>query len=181
MVNESLRHANTYSVWISTGPASSSNSFIYVGSEATIEYNINYQGTIQGILGEGTGGALFIDGTGGAVGNVRISGAKRANPKTTSSSNGASDYQAWVGVVSNKEFIEITTAMMGQTQMLQNAFILRLYGLTNSDVRDDSTGYKDLYFFMTSCNTNILFERPNEISVDITGFVRNIKPEFGGN
>lgn len=184
MTATSLKHADKYSVWISTGPASNSNSFVYVGSEASISYGVNYGGTVMGILGKRPNGAIYMDGTGGAVGNIRISGAKRLNPKTTSATNdGATTAQSDAtgkGVVSNKKFIETMEDLISQTQMFQNAYIIRLYGLTKTDERTDEKGYRELYFFITTCKTSIDFSRPNELSVDLSGYIRNKEPKFGG-
>lgn len=184
MTVTSLKHADKYSIWISTGPASSSNSFVYVGSEASISYGVNYGGSVMGILGKRPSGAIYMDGTGGAVGNIKISGAKRANPKTTSTlDDGETVTQSDLigkGVVSNKKFIETMEDLISATQMFQNAYIIRLYGLSKTEERTDKKGYRELYFFITSCNTSIDFSRPNELSVDLSGYIRNKEPKFGG-
>jgi len=70
--------------------------------------------------------------------------------------------------------------LISATQMFQNAYIIRLYGLSKTEERTDKKGYRELYFFITSCNTSIDFSRPNELSVDLSGYIRNKEPKFGG-
>lgn len=184
MTETSFKHADKYSVWISTGPASSSNKFVYVGSNATISYGVDYGGTVIGILGTGPESAIYIDGTGGAVGNVRIGGAIRMNPQTTSATDdGTTTHQSDLigdGVVSNKKFLEIMRELVTMTQMFQNAYIIRLYGLSKSEERTHNKGYHELYFFLTNFTSSIDFTRPNELSIGLTGNIRNREPKFGG-
>ena len=169
---------NKYSVWVSTGPYNpNGNTFMHVCSDATFRYKISYGGNVTGILGQATSSAIFVDTSGGAVGDFSISG-NRLNPPTSTDAN----------AMSNKEFHEkmklLLEAPQGITpfrggQMLQNAYIIRLY---RSDVSStsDFTKYKDIPVFIKEYDMSYDFSSPNLAKISISGYKRNLGAGFGG-
>ena len=158
-----------YSVWIST----KDGNFINVCSDATLDYNLDYNGTTMGIMGQTTGNAIFVDKVGGAVGNITISGT-RVNPKTSTDSSN----ENIVTNPSNADFMNKIKSMIEATQMFQNAYILRLY---NVDFRNKENydKYKDLYVFLKSVEFEIDWKNISEMNVTLECVRRNYGRGFG--
>lgn len=164
-----------YSVWISTDPKGGSDTFVQMCSDASISYDVTYNYGITGMLGQSTGRAIFVDRTGGAVGNISISGI-RVNPSTSSEY----DLPTSATNLSNADFIEKMKKLIESTQMLQSAYTIRIY---NIDTRDETTykTYKEFYVYIKSMDFSFDWTNISEMSVSFTLIRRNKKRGFGSD
>jgi len=164
---------NKYSVWISTDPNGGSDTFVQLCSDASISYDLNYAYGVTGLLGQSTGRAVFVDKSGGAVGNISVSGV-RVNPSTSTEYK----YPTSSTNLSNADFIEKMKKMIESTQMLHNAFTLRIY---NIDAKNETTykTYKEFYVYIKDMDFSFDWKNISEMDVSFTLIRRNKKRGFG--
>ena len=161
-----------YSVFISDKPYGSNNiGFIYLCSDASIDYNLNYSSTTTGILGNGPDKSIFVDGNTGAVGNISISGV-RCNPTTSTT---ARDVPAQM---SNAALYTKMREMLTANQMFQGAYILRIYNVDWSDVTAYSS-YRELYIHIAKFDMDLDWKMMNDANVSLTCYRRNKTKGFG--
>lgn len=162
-----------YSVFISDKPYGSGNiNFIYLCSDASLDYNVNYASTTTGVLGQPPDKAIFVDGASGAVGNISISGT-RCNPATSVTANTLQTTQ-----MSNAQLYTTMRSMLTANQMFQGAYILRIYNVDWSDVNAYST-YRDLYVHISKFEMDIDWQNTSDASISLTCYRRNRYKGFG--
>ena len=181
-VNES------YSVFLSTTPyGTSPMSFIYLCSDATIDYSLNYSGTTTGVLGQGTDMAIFVDGAAGAVGNISISGV-RANPNTSITSKIITPSgELQNSLISNAQLWVVAKNMLKENQMFQGAYVLRVYNMDWSKINtNDPTAvqafndsYKELYVHISKFKVSFDWTGTSDAQVSLTCFRRYKNKGFG--
>lgn len=158
-----------YSVWLS----SDGNTFFHICSDATIDYDVDYSGTVTGILGQSTGRAIFVDKVGGAVGNITIRGV-RINPKTSTDSQAINTTTK----LSNRNFMEKMKRMLETTQMLRSAYTLRIANMDMSNP-EAYTKYKDIPVFIKGVDFSFNWKNLSEMDVSISCVKRNAGRGFG--
>lgn len=150
---------------------------MYVGSSASLPMNISYNSSVVGILGESPDSAVFVDGTGGAVMRMTIS-AVRPNIFTRIATSEDPN------TCSNKAFIEKLIKMRSSIQMMDNAFVLRIYNLSTLNMKDYSRSIsyieakrsgppKEIPVFIESFDISLDMSQPNQISVTLNLILRN--------
>ena len=170
----------SYSLFISTKPYSNNASdanlkFVYLCSDPSFQYSLNYSGSTTGVLGQGPDKAIFVDGSSGAVGNISVSGT-RCNPSTSiTSSDGTEGYFI---TKSNAELYWITRSMLTDNQMFQGAYILRIYNVDWSSVSSVSD-YKDMYVHISKFDMSFDWKTPNEVQISLSCIRRNKTKGFG--
>ena len=173
-----------YSIWISTIPYASASSgfndsaFMFVGTSKSFPYNISYNNSLMGVYGLGTAGAVFVDGIGGAVGNIQIKAVRVQNPALDNSTPHK---------YSNKKFIEMLKQMRETKQLASSAYVLRVYNpttapvylnvasitpCTNDYIKGPKT-YVEFYVFLSEANLSISLNSPNTLDVSLTLLQRN--------
>jgi len=191
----------TYSMWLSAYPLTgtvpwtiSDDSFMFLGvTEGGFDFNINYGGTIKGIYGKHPRDAIYMDRTGGAVGQISAT-LLRYQPQNPDdrSTQIARDRGLQVGGVSlnnisNYAILEEFVRMRTTIQLRNNAYVLRIYrGFGNaffkqsggqSDPRIPSgnanKGYVQYPIYLTKAEGKFIADRPNEITVTISATMRN--------
>ena len=168
----------TYSVFISTKPYGSGTcDFVYLCSDATFDYNLNYSGTATGILGQGPDKTIFVDGSSGAVGSVSISGV-RCNPSTSQKANDYTEGEGDFITLSNAQFYNKMRSMLTANQMFQGAYILRIYNIDWSSVSAQSS-YREMYIHIAKCDMSCDWKSPNEPQISLSGYRRNKTKGFG--
>lgn len=88
-------------------------------------------------------------------------------------------------VYSNKKFMEVMNKMRSKIQMSQNAYVLRVYNITQLSKKTYDTGgealhnfrnsdkYKEVYVFIDTSEFTTDMSSPNEISVSLGLILRN--------
>ena len=164
-----------YSVWISTEPYDpSGNTFTHVCSDASISYGVRYGGSVTGMLGQSTGNAIFIDKSSGAIAKISISGV-RANPTTSTDHIGINNTTK----LTNAAFIDKLKKMVERTQMLANAYVLRIYNINCNGAVNYNT-YKELYIFLKRASFSYSWTSISELNVSLECTRRNRGKGFGG-
>ena len=172
-----------YSVFISNQPYVSPlfpNTFTYLCSKATVDYNLNYSGTTTGILGRGPDQSIFVDGATGAVGNISISGI-RCNPQTSQTSVNVSSE------LSNAQFYNKMRSVLTENQWMQGAYIIRIYNVDWTDidttnpqkVENYKNSYRELYVHISKFDMEFDWKNTNEASINMTLIRRNKLKGFG--
>ena len=106
--------------------------------------------------------------------------------------NGSSwiNVDTWPPLYSNRYFIEKLTAMRTRIQMMDNAYVLRVYNITQvsetikksslsnlSSFRDEGCGInavpKELYVFLNDFDISLSMDAPNEVGVTLNLVQRN--------
>lgn len=171
-------NSNKYSIWISVVPATVNSSrrntlpdtaYMYVGGGSSPSYDMTYISATTGILGRGTAGAIFVDGTGGAVGRISIS-CTRTQPESYSDPNdsGVPSISYDYTNISNAKFMKTIKAMREIVQMYSNAYMIRIYNL------NEAGAYKEYPVFLDNYQCNIDLDRPVDLDVSISYIQRNI-------
>lgn len=175
MTDVLLGSKNQNSVWISLDAynPNGNNQFMAVCSDATFSYNNQYSGSTTGILGQPTSSAIFVDGSKGAIGEINITGV-RANPKTSAQTGTPQDN------ISNARFYSYVKALMEKTQMLQNAYVLRIYNADWTTSQKYENTYVDVPIFISNISADFDQMSPNEMRVSLTAVKRNLGKGFGG-
>lgn len=164
-----------YSVWLSTQPYSpSGNTFVNIGSDASVDYRVSYGGSATGILGSGPDKTIFVDSTGGAVGNIDVSATRTNGPTSSDASISASDYNSSMIPYSNASFDTLLRNIMSSVQMFSNAYILRIFG---ADWKNG--GYHDLYVFIYDYSLSVDWKNLSDASVTLSCYRRNLGTGFG--
>lgn len=177
----------SYSVFISTEPYVSSSGnlgLVYLCSDPSFDYSLNYSGTTTGILGQGSEQAIFVDGSAGAVGNISISGV-RCNPTTSTTSAGGTG-GSFV-TKTNGEIYWTMRNMLKKNQMFQGAYVLRIYNVDWSkidtsnptEVQRFKNAYRDLYVHISKFDMTFDWKTPNEAQISMTCIRRNKTKGFG--
>ena len=166
---------NQNSVWISMDAynPNGTNQYMSVCSDASFSYSNQYSGSTTGILGQPTGNAIFVDGSKGAVAELSITGV-RANPTTAAQTGLPHD------TITNVQFYTYVKALMEKTQMLQNAYILRIYNANWTNSEKYNTDYMDIPIFIKNISVDFDIMSPNEMKVSLTAVKRNLGKGFGG-
>lgn len=166
-----IGNTSKYSVWLSNAEYSSSgNTFMYLCSNPSFGYSVSYNGTTTGILGQDPSKAIFVDPSTGAVGNITISGV-RASPGASApdmSSNNTTH-------LTNADFYRKVRQMMTNTQFMQKAYILRMYGVDTKN----PTQYRELYVYLKDILCSFNTEEPADMTVTIQAIRRNRDKGFG--
>lgn len=130
-----------YSVWLSAVPITldgngvpiptPDSKFFYLGSNLSISFNVEYRSRVLNITGNATKNAIFVDSTGGAKGNISISGV-RVHPFDYDDGAGWSPGHPIIdshnfNKISNLKFIRTLIWMKERMQMKENAYTLRIY------------------------------------------------------
>ena len=183
IVNNPDPQNRAYSVFISDQPYINqfyNNTFTYLCSNASIDYNLNYSGSTTGILGRGPDQAIFVDGSTGAVGNISITGV-RCNPRTSITTANVTDE------ISNAQMYTKMRDMLTQNQWMQGAYILRIYTVdwkdidtTNAQqVENFKNSYRDLYVHISKFDMEFDWKNTNEVGINMTCIRRNKLKGFG--
>ena len=161
-----------YSVFISDKPYGSNNiNFVYVCSDANIDYSLSYASTTTGMLGQGPNKAIFVDGSTGAVGNISISGT-RCNPTTAQT---ARDVPVQM---SNAAFYSLMRNLLTANQMFQGAYILRIYNVDWNNITAHSS-YRDFYVHIAKFDMSVNWKLTSDASISMTCYRRNKTKGFG--
>ena len=162
-----------YSVFISKGPYNrfTEPQFMYLCSDASIDYSLNYSSSVTGMLGRGPEQAIFVDGAAGSVATISISGI-RCNPATSTQSHDVGSQP------SNADFYWEIRRMLTTNQMFQNAYILRLYNVDWSDV-NSYTEHRDLYVHISKNDLSWTWTDTNDANITMSCYRRNKTEGFG--
>jgi len=207
---------NTYSMWLSRDPIKNDgtiddNCFMFLGvTEGGFDFKITYGGKIVGIFGMHPSNAMYMDGTGGAKSDIAIS-TIRANPTNPDdrwakiANPGVDYYNSWlptrvenrnifnsipnpqVNNISNYAFIEELQDMKVKVQMLDNAYVLRIYrGFGTPFFRKDGAptnpqitpqirnrGYVQFPVYLKNARFQYNVSEPNIMSTELSLFMRN--------
>lgn len=171
--------SSSFSVWISVIPWSESTpltdqDFMYIGSGNSHSGTFNYSTATTGILGRPTSSAITVDGATGPTESISF-GATRVNPSDYDDS--PEDYSN----VSNAYCRYTLRKMREQIQMEHGAHIIRLYNVSSR--MDGGRVYKatvmgdplELPVFINSITDSLSFEKPSNLSVQLSLTLRNEK------
>ena len=171
-----------HSVFISSVPYGSAQmKFIYLCSDASFNYNVNYNGSTTGMLGQDTDKAIFVDPSTGAVGSITINGV-RANPATSTTAKNIEGTGIFSdALMSNAQMYSTICTMLKSNQMFQGAYILRIYNQDWSQLNKSGfdTNYRELYIHISSFKMDINWMNTNEASITLTAYRRYMNKGFG--
>ena len=164
--HDALGNPYLYETDMSDNPQKFNEEFLYICSNSYPSYSVDYQMTAMGIMGHGTEDAIVIDSMGGAVGRISIGGVRV----------GDAVYR------SNGFFAREVRKMRSIIQLLDNAYILRIYNATLLDsegvIREVGNSYFDFFVFLKDIRYVTVAGRPKDMNVTMNLIQRNMLKGF---
>lgn len=169
---------NSHSLWISTQPTSISNdrlipplpnTYVYLGGNSEITYDNQYNAGVVGVYKQPSSEAYFVDSTGGSVSQISIS-CTRVQPINYD------DSSTDLANISNGKFIMLLEEMKQKTQLLQGAYILRMYN-TTQNAKTSGIPY-DIPVYIVNFTYKYNLEQPNVINITLKLIKRNYTEGF---
>lgn len=160
-------NSKKYSLWLSTVPWSTlltDSNFMFIGNSDSLPYEITYNSTTLGILTQPPSTAVFTDGVGGAVARMNVSATRAITTDCSDPPSISGD----VTNVSCRFMIDAITKMKSKAQMLNNAYVLRIYNVFRTPGE-----YRELYVYVGDSTFSIELAEPQALSVNINFIQRN--------